>query len=329
MDVRNANSESGESAKKTALEARDHALSRENRGAKAKAEAEAEVNVGGDNGGGRGGKGDDSPRLPSMRRRFVRRLAEAMENPCRVRRGATLLLAVSGGADSLALLAGLTAIARKPHRDYRLHVACVHHHLRDEADAEAEAVEHLAAALGLPFHRRDIHPANAPGNLEANARRDRYDALFEIARSVKAEAIVTGQHGTDQIETILLALARGAGLVGLAGMNWRSDLGPVAILRPLLNQSHENCVELCRSIGWTWFEDPSNRDESRSRNLIRSRILPVLREIAPDLETRIHRTTDLLEAAAEHFEAEAARARQEIEKRLRTRKRRLPARGVV
>lgn len=238
------------------------------------------------------------PALPSMRWRFVRETAQAIDRECQIVPGDTIVVAVSGGADSLSLLAALSTISRKPHRRYVLEVVYVHHHLRPQADVEAVAVRDLSNLLGWRFHQQDVYPDGQDGNLASSARDLRYCALAQIAEKTNATAIATAHHGTDQLETLLLNLVRGAGLDGLAGMPWRTNLMGATVIRPLLNQSHDDCVRLCRKLGWKWFEDASNRDETKNRNLIRAKIVPILYQMAPDLESRVWRTTELLRAAA-------------------------------
>jgi len=218
------------------------------------------------------------------------------------------VVAVSGGADSLALLLSLAALARRSHRRYQLIVGHVNHHLRPEADREAEAVRRAAEVLGLECEVRDVHPRGAAGNLAAAARTMRYESLAGIMRSVSAGALVTAHHGTDQLETVLMALLRGAGPEGLAGLAWRSRRWGIDIIRPMLERTHAECIDLCRRCGWTWAEDPSNLDVSKRRNAIRARLLPLLLDLAPDLDRRVHRTTDLLREAAGLIEREVDRA---------------------
>lgn len=245
--------------------------------------------------------------VPSTRLAFVSAVAAALDRRCGVGAGERLVLAVSGGADSFALLLALTALARRSHRGYRLTVAHVNHHLRPGAGREAEMVGQAAERLGLPFALRDVHPKRERGNAASAARRLRYEALAEVAAETGSAAIVTAHHGTDQLETVLLALMRGAGPEGLAALAWRSERWGATVIRPLLDRTHEDCVDLCRRSGWTWAEDPSNRDEARRRNALRANLLPRLLELAPDLDRRIHRTTDLLREAAELVEREVAR----------------------
>ena len=254
--------------------------------------------------------------LPSPSDRMVREVGCSLDQRCGVGEGAELVVGVSGGADSLALLAILEVLARKRHRRYGLCVVHVHHHLREEADGEAAAVEELVGKLGRRFVRKDVYPGEGYGNLSAVARELRYRALMEVACEVGAGGIdgggidgggvvVTGHHGTDQLETVLFHLIRGAGLDGLAGMGWRTEIFGGVVVRPMLGRSHEDCVRMCQSIGWDWFEDGSNADCDKVRNRIRAEVLPVLREVSGDVESRIWRMTTLLREASE-FVGESA-----------------------
>jgi len=215
----------------------------------------------------------------------------------------------------MALLAALVALARRPHRAYRLHVVCVHHHLRPEADREAAHVVEVARRLGLTGEIAEVHPAQAEGNLAANARRERYQALGRAMRNQDAAAVVVAHHGDDLLETMLLSLARGAGLEGLAGMRWRGRIRGVPVVRPLLNQTHQDCIHLCRRLGWRWFEDPSNADPAKKRPRLRTEAIPALLAVAPGLNRRVHRTSDLLRGAAAIINAEARRAFGPVERR--------------
>jgi len=249
-----------------------------------------------------------STQLPSCRTRFVRLLGQSLADSCEIGPGAVLVAAVSGGADSLAMLAGLAALARRPHLRYEIVVVHVHHHLRSEADDEAALVESVAEGLGLPFERVDIDGGKmrSGGNLTGRLREQRYRALARIVRERGAEAVVTGHHGTDQVETVLMAMLRGAGLDGLSGMRWRSALYGVPIVRPMLNQSHADCVALCRSIGWVWCEDRSNRMvEESDRAKIRHEVVPKLIEMSPDFERRVCRMTDLAASVDDLVECES------------------------
>ncbi len=229
--------------------------------------------------------------------------------------GATVVAAVSGGADSLCLLGALLALraARQPGAPGEIVVATLDHGLRDAAGAaDARWVAELSANLGLRCvaERVDTH-ALAQANhlsLEDAARRLRYAFLRRVAREVGAARIALGHTLDDQAETILLHLLRGSGLDGLAGMRpVRGDLA-----RPLLDLTHAQAVAYCAARGWLPREDLTNRDERYLRNRVRRRLLPLLEAYNPGVRQTLARNAALiaddlalLEAVTDHAWAEA------------------------
>ncbi|WP_271180489.1 tRNA lysidine(34) synthetase TilS [Ancylobacter defluvii] len=187
----------------------------------------------------------------------------------------TVLLAVSGGPDSTALmlLAGQwrSAIARGP----ILHVASVDHGLRPEAADEAVAVGRLAACVGLPHDVLHLDAPLAGGGLQEAARTGRYAVLAAHARAIGATAIATAHTLDDQAETVLFRLMRGSGLSGLAGMPAERPMHDVALLRPLLGLRKDDLIAACRRAGVDFVEDPSNRDPRFARARLRL-LLPLL-----------------------------------------------------
>lgn len=252
------------------------------------------------------------PAMPPIppRHPFVRAVAHGLRHHCGVEAGDGLLLAVSGGADSLALLRAVHALS--PRRAWRLSltVGHVHHHLRPAAQAEADAdlVRGLSQRLGLPFQRCDLEPTARPGNAEAGARALRYEALAEMARTCGAAAVVTGHHGDDQLETVLMRLLRGASVTGMAGMAWRRRLSPgVRLIRPMLGVTHDRAESFLRDIDQPWREDATNRDTTRWRARLRGQVLPVLKELRPDAADKAVALGDHLRDVRRLLDAEAAR----------------------
>ncbi|MFA7237750.1 MAG: tRNA lysidine(34) synthetase TilS [Phycisphaeraceae bacterium] len=235
---------------------------------------------------------------------FVKGLSQTLRTSCGVEPGWRLVIAVSGGADSVALLRAVAAIAGRKECRFDPHIAHVQHHLRPEAECEATFVEQLAASLKLPFHRRDITPASdtgtpgATGNLEANARHQRYAALLEVAREVDAEAVVTAHHADDQLETILMRLIRGCSVRGLSGMSVRRRFGERWLLRPMLAVDHAAAVSFLRDVGQSWCEDASNAVLNRQRNRLRAEVLPVLRDMRADAAMKAGESAQLAGQAA-------------------------------
>lgn len=196
--------------------------------------------------------------------------------------GETVLVAVSGGADSVALLHVLMALAGE--LSLRLHVLHVDHGLRPDSDRDAEFVRRLAERLDVPA---DVVRVAVPagGSVEAAARAARYAALQAGARRVDAERIAVGHTADDQAETVLMRMLAGAGVRGLAG------IPPVRgrIVRPLLDVRRRDVVAMLQAAGLPWLEDPSNRDPKFLRNRIRHELLPLLSasysaDVVPALE---------------------------------------------
>jgi tRNA(Ile)-lysidine synthase len=179
-------------------------------------------------------------------------------------------VAFSGGADSTALL--LAARARWPERVVALHV---HHGLQAAAD---DFVAHVRAAcerLGVPLRLRHVQAAHAPGQSpEDAARTARYAALAQMAQEAQAACVLLGQHADDQAETLLLALSRGAGLPGLAGMAERFERHGVVFGRPFLELPASTLREALLALGESFVDDPSNADTRYTRNRIRAVLMP-------------------------------------------------------
>lgn len=207
---------------------------------------------------------------------FVKALAGGLRL-CRVKPGDRLLLAVSGGADSMAMLIGCAALAARREWQLGLHVGHVNHHLRDTADADAAAVAGLAEQLAVACCVRDIHPPDD----EAAARRQRYDALTRLADQVDADAIATAHHADDQLETLVMRLVRGSSVAGLSGIRRRRRHGKHTIIRPMLRLTHAAAVEACKRTNVQWCRDATNDDRTKWRNRLRHEVLPVLHDLRP------------------------------------------------
>lgn len=224
-----------------------------------------------------------------------------------------ILLAVSGGPDSTALI--LLAQRWREGRDVgpALAVATVDHGLRAEARTEAEAVGALAARLGLPHAVLDLSLPLPKARLQEAARHARYEALLAHARRIGASAIATAHTLDDQAETVLFRLVRGSGIGGLAGIPSERALAEVELLRPLLGLPKAHLIEECRRGGIGFTEDPSNHDPRFARARLRA-LLPALAEEGLDapalarLAARMARAETALEAATDAASARLWRA---------------------
>ena len=233
--------------------------------------------------------------------------------------GSTLVVAVSGGADSIALLDALRQLA--PAQRWRLHVAHVNHRLRGaESDADADFVAQCAARARLPCTVASIDVARVQqdhASPENTARRLRYRVLAGVARKVGAHHIALAHHEDDQAETVLLHLLRGSGLGGLAGMRYASPLplddretstadgsqpdhspvGPtITLVRPLLNVPRAELRAYCARRGLSYREDSSNETTTPQRNWLRHEVLPLLETRYPAVARTLARTAHMLTA---------------------------------
>jgi tRNA(Ile)-lysidine synthase len=206
----------------------------------------------------------------------------------------TILVAVSGGADSLCLLLVLKELG------FSIQAAHFDHGLRPESAGDSETVRRFAQKLGVPFHveRGDVRQQakRRRETLEEAARELRYDFLVRTAAACQAPAVATGHTADDQAETVLLHLLRGSGLQGLCGIRPDSHFRGVRILRPLLGLTHAQTVEYCREADWQPLEDPSNRDPSFARNRIRNELIPQLQTYNPQIVPVLCRLSNIATA---------------------------------
>ncbi|MBY0276753.1 tRNA lysidine(34) synthetase TilS [Candidatus Binatia bacterium] len=205
-----------------------------------------------------------------------------------------VLVAVSGGADSTALISALVALRERGAVAVDLAVAHLNHRLRAAAsERDAVFVRDLASRLGLPFFLGACDElASLRSNREAAARRERHAFLARCAQEWGATRTALAHTRDDQAETLLMRLARGAGPASLAGMRVvRAD----GLVRPLLEQSHGACLAYLRARRLEWVEDESNADPSFFRNRVRRRLLPLLEaELGVDVRARLARLADEL-----------------------------------
>lgn len=198
--------------------------------------------------------------------------------------GARVLVGVSGGADSVALLSVLGDLAAEPGRGYRLTVGHLDHALRADSADDAAFVRELAESRGLPsvVERADVAAqADRTGRgTEDAARMARYGFLAHAAERHGCSHVAVGHHADDNVETILYRLCRGTHLRGLAGIPASRKLSEcdATLVRPLLEARREEIEAYCRRRGLAWRTDPTNRHTGYRRNFIRNELLPLLRE---------------------------------------------------
>jgi len=221
--------------------------------------------------------------------------------------GDLVVVAVSGGPDSTALLHALVQI--KGTQRFRLRAAHVHHGIRGaDADADANAAASLARKVGVPFsqHRADV-PVYAESHglsMETAARDIRYHMLESVANRFGANRIATGHTANDQAETVLLNLLRGTGPRGLAG------IPPVRgrIIRPLIGITREAVQHYCDSQQFAYRIDATNRDVAFSRNRVRHELMPVLERTQPALVSTLSRLAEIMRAEDDFMSEQADNA---------------------
>lgn len=268
--------------------------------------------------GGRGGDAVLTGALPRGQGRDavlaeVRTVMDAVVAP-----RATVVLAVSGGPDSTAL-AFLVTEARP---DLVACVAHIRHGLRDDA-ADAEVAAAHAAALGVAYHERSVQVRPSGRGVEAAAREARYAALSRIAGAVGARALIVGHTAEDQAETVLLDIARGTGLRGLAGMavsrpaehdtdddeHGMAATHGVRVVRPMLRLRREDVHAFVTGEGLRAVTDPTNRDPQQRRGQVRHSLLPALAALSGgtgDPVGALTRLADLARADADALDELAA-----------------------
>jgi tRNA(Ile)-lysidine synthetase-like protein len=219
-------------------------------------------------------------------------------------RGSAILLAVSGGADSLALLHAAVELA--PSTGWTLSVGHVHHGWRGrDADRDRQFVAEHARRLRLPFVDRRCDARGEARRLglspEAAARFVRYEALLEMAREANASLIATAHQREDRVETHLLARARKGGLASLAGPRERRADG---VVRPLLAVSRAQIVEFLTARGITWRRDATNGDRRLARNRLRREIVDKSDEELGAMARRVERLNRRREVIDRSFDDE-------------------------
>ncbi len=228
--------------------------------------------------------------------------------------GDRVVVGVSGGADSVAMLSVLSALTEQGWK-LRLSVAHFHHGLRDSADTDAAFVADLADRLGMPLlsERRDTaaEAKRLGRGIEETARILRYRFLREAAEKVGATHVAVGHHADDNVETIVHRVFRGTHLRGLTGMpaRRRLDSSEVVLIRPLLTSTKAEIQAYCAQRDLPWREDETNEDVNFRRNFIRHRLLPLLREkLNPRVDEALLRLASAAEEAETHLLAEGAKA---------------------
>lgn len=241
--------------------------------------------------------------MPAAKKKLEDHLLAFLREHAPVRDRPGLLVAVSGGLDSTALLHLAVATCSRHKRP--LAAGHFNHGVRVDADAEEERLRGACERLAVAFRsirRREPATGRKPATDEATLRRLRYQALQRLARQADCGWILLAHQREDQAETVLLNLVRGTGIAGLSGMRPRRG----RFLRPLLDVPRSTLRRYLEEIGERWVDDPTNRDLDRARNVVRHRLLPLIEtELRPGATASLARTAHNLEKVRSLLEEQA------------------------
>ncbi|ADI66085.1 tRNA lysidine(34) synthetase TilS [Trichormus azollae] len=223
-------------------------------------------------------------------------------------RNQKLLVAVSGGQDSLCLIKLLLDL--QPKWKWSLAIAHCDHCWREDSQANAHHVENLAHNWHTPFY---LETATNPVKNEASARNWRYQALTKIAEVHNYQYIVTGHTASDRAETLLYNLMRGTGADGLQALTWQRPLNEnIILVRPLLEVTRSQTEQFCQEFNLPIWQDSTNQNLQYARNRIRQELIPYLKEnFNPQVESNLAQTAELLLAEVEYLEQTAHQLRLE------------------
>ena len=241
--------------------------------------------------------------VPDAEKRFVGAIEAALLR-VGIRPGASLLIGLSGGADSVALTAVLVELRER--LSLRITAAHLNHRIRaDESDRDEAFVRAMCARCRIELIVERADGLATAANLEERARDARREFLLRVADQVQADFVALGHHRDDQAETVLMRLMRGAGAAGMAAM---AERGPGRLIRPMLSLSRAEIREYLDARAIPFVEDSSNASRDILRNRIRADVLPMLeREYAPGFSGRLVELADEMRSLDELVGAIAAR----------------------
>ncbi|MDR0429295.1 MAG: tRNA lysidine(34) synthetase TilS [Tannerellaceae bacterium] len=221
--------------------------------------------------------------------------------------GKPVIVGLSGGADSVALIALLCRLG------YSCIAAHCNFHLRgDESDRDELFTESLAAQLGVPFYKRDFdtksYAADKHLSIEMAARELRYEWFEWLRREVEAQAIAVAHHRDDNVETVLMNLIRGTGIRGIRGILPKNGY----IVRPLLSVGREDILTWLREEDFSFVTDSSNLSDEYGRNFIRLNVLPLLERMNPSVKETIARSAEHFASVETIYQSVIERAQKDI-----------------
>ncbi|MEX2459899.1 MAG: tRNA lysidine(34) synthetase TilS [Paenibacillaceae bacterium] len=246
---------------------------------------------------------------------LVRKVDQLIQDEHLLDTGDSIIVAVSGGPDSVALLHILFLLAES--RKWRLIVAHFNHQFRgEESDREADFVADYAGRLGLPC---EVGVVDVPKfireshmNGQAASRELRYAFLLQIAEKYQAKRIALAHHADDQAETLLMRLVRGTGTLGLTGIPIRRWIKNVELIRPFLRIYKSEVLQHCEQHGLSFCLDSSNALNKYVRNQIRHELIPLLKQYNPQLPEALNRLADVMGLEDDYFMQEVDAAYQKL-----------------
>ncbi|MBW4431748.1 MAG: tRNA lysidine(34) synthetase TilS [Pelatocladus maniniholoensis HA4357-MV3] len=223
-----------------------------------------------------------------------------------------LLVAVSGGQDSLCLIKLLLDLQQK--WGWYLGIAHCDHRWRPDSQTNAQHIENLAKNWGISFYLETVETSEREAvQTEAAAREWRYKVLSAIAQQHNYQYVITGHTASDRAETLIYNLIRGTGADGLQALTWQRPLvDGIMLVRPLLEITRTETGQFCEDFQLPIWEDSTNQDLKYARNRIRQELLPYLCEnFNPKVESALAQTAELLQAEVEYLEKAAQELREE------------------
>ena len=224
-----------------------------------------------------------------IEKQFYRQVQHLLKEHNLFPEGARILIGCSGGADSMALVVALQAVALHLHRNWHVGVVTINHQIRSVGSDELNGVKAYMEERSIPFYGISIDiptmAKNRGESLETMGRRMRYETFYNVAKREGYHYIAVGHHKDDQGETILGHLIRGTGLAGLRGMQVVTtyDGETIPIIRPLLGVTKSDIYDYIQSQSIPYYEDESNRDTTYKRNKIRHHLIPLLQDMNPNI----------------------------------------------
>lgn len=226
-----------------------------------------------------------------------------------LQKGESILMAVSGGQDSVCLAKLMLDL--QPKWQWQLAIAHCDHQWRKDSEANANHVRLLASTWNLPYFQQTT---DQPLTSEASARTWRYSSLMTLAHDHNYQIVVTGHTASDRAETLIYNLVRGSGSDGLQAITWQRPLSDgVMLVRPLLEVTRTQTADFCQRFTLPLWEDSTNHEMKYARNRIRHEVLPYLRRhLNPGVETALAQTAEILQAEVDFLEQEASSLYQQV-----------------